>query len=403
MTPDGREEARFAFGKNWQAFLNTFSEERLLQAQTRLLALLRLDNLHGASFLDVGSGSGLHSLAAHLSGAARVISFDYDRHSVEATQSLRAYAGNPETWVVMQGSVLDDAFMQSLGKADIVYSWGVLHHTGNMRRAIRNAAIPVSDNGVLCLALYSDTNYRDGILFGHPSPEEWLQIKQIYNRSSLIKKRYMEYRYVFDHWVRPALPHPIHTLWACGNLRRTIRSYKSCRGMEFWTDIKDWLGGWPMEFIKEAECIALCRDELGLEPVDLHTGEGNTEYLFRRKGAANYWDAVLAEQAEIALPQPYEHAGGFMWRAHLPKLSHVASSSEDPRKSPASLLENNCLTGCRNSPHEAIRRFGEGRYSHWGEDFFFSTPDNTSPNENGRRYSLRVPGDWTREMQPCAG
>ena len=402
MTHDDRADARFAFGKNWQAFLHAFSEERLLHAQARLLELLRLGSLRGASFLDIGSGSGLHSLAAYLSGAARVISFDYDQHSVEATQSLRAYAGNPETCTVMQGSVLDEAFMQSLGKADIVYSWGVLHHTGDMRRAIRNAAIPVSDNGVLCLALYSDTVYRNGTLAGFPSPEEWLRKKQLYNRSSPIKKRCMEYRHVFDHWIKPAIPHPINTLRACGHLWRTIESYTALRGMEFWTDIKDLLGGWPMEFIREAECVALCRDELGLEAVALHTGEGNTEYLFRPRGAVNYWDAVLAEQAEMPLPPPYEHAGGFMWRVHLPLLRHRGCSNEAPRKSVALLLENRSLTGCQYSQHEAIRRFGEGRYSHWGEDFFFSTPDNTDPNENGRQYALRVPNEWIREIHPCA-
>jgi hypothetical protein len=106
------------------------------------------------------------------------------------------------------------------------------------------------------------------------------------------------------------------------------------------------------------------------------------------------------EQAEITLPHPYEHVGGFMWRAHLPMLRHVASGNAEPGKSVAQLMENGCLTGYRNSGHEAIRRFGEGRYSHWGEDFFFSTPDNRSPNENGRLYSMRVPGDWMREMKP---
>jgi hypothetical protein len=161
--------------------------------------------------------------------------------------------------------------------------------------------------------------------------------------------------------------------------------------MSFWTDIRDWMGGWPMEFVKEAECVDFCGRELGLEPLVIYTGEGNTEFLFRPSGVSNYWDDILAEQTEIPLPRPYEHVDGFMWRVHLPDLRQQSSNSDTPRKSSVALVENGRLTGYQNASQEGIRRFGEGRYLHWDEYFLFSTPDNSSPNENGRQYALRLP------------
>jgi hypothetical protein len=172
--------------------------------------------------------------------------------------------------------------------------------------------------------------------------------------------------------------------------------------MHFWTNVRDWLGGWPMEFVKESECVDFCNKELGLELVAQHTGEANSEFLFRPSGVSNYWDAVLAEQREISLPQPYENVGGYMWRVHIPALLCIASTSEVPRKSDAVLTENGRIIGYRHASHEAIAVWGGGGYSHWGEYLFFSTSDNTSPNENGRRYSLRLSSAIMNETKICA-
>ena len=124
-------EKRFEFGKNWKNYIErSFSQEKVEVSKKHILNFLERSHLEGLRFLDIGCGSGLHSLGALQLGAAEVMSFDYDNKSVEAASMLYKYAGEPKNWKIMQGSVLDEQFMVSLPKADIVYSWGVLHHTG---------------------------------------------------------------------------------------------------------------------------------------------------------------------------------------------------------------------------------------------------------------------------------
>src|SRR5262245_33858198 len=128
---------RYGFGKNWAQFIDAhFDQERVDIAQQHLLAFLKLPDLAGKVFLDIGCGSGLHSLAAWRAGAREVISFDIDADSVQTTRQLRHWGGNPPNWCVRQGSVLDPEFLAGLPPADIVYSWGVLHHTGAMWDAV---------------------------------------------------------------------------------------------------------------------------------------------------------------------------------------------------------------------------------------------------------------------------
>ena len=81
--------------------------------------------------------------------------------------------------------------MKGLDLADIVYSWGVLHHTGEMWRAIENAALPIAPNGVFYIALYSSDGYLD------PPPAYWLDVKKRYNRANPLIKRWMEWQYAW--------------------------------------------------------------------------------------------------------------------------------------------------------------------------------------------------------------
>ena len=69
----------FEFGKNWKAFSETaLSAETIQEAERSLRTLLDCDALRGQTFLDIGSGSGLFSIAAARLGATPVTGVDVD-------------------------------------------------------------------------------------------------------------------------------------------------------------------------------------------------------------------------------------------------------------------------------------------------------------------------------------
>jgi SAM-dependent methyltransferase len=276
LIPEVESADRFEFGRNWKRFIRDhLSQEQIEHSKRHLLDFLGLADLRGRSFLDIGCGSGLHSLAAHQSGAHDIFGFDYDPHSVDATLVCRRFAGDPRNWRVVQGSILDEAFVGSLSLADIVYSWGVLHHTGDVWRGIRNAASRVRDGGVFYLALYSADVQKD------PPPEFWLDVKRRYNRATWLGKRRMDLWYIW----RFAMGQDVRKLPVI--LARVIGfgGHRRGRGMSFFTDVRDWLGGWPMEFVYDREVIQFC-EGCGLVLDKIRTGEANTEFLFRRPPAS---------------------------------------------------------------------------------------------------------------------
>lgn len=258
-------EGRYGFGENWQKFLKTdFSEERAAIAQAWLLNFLGLERLDGLSFLDIGSGSGLHSLGAWRAGARQVVSFDYDPNSVAATRFLHDRAGKPENWAVFQGSILDRDLCARLDKADIVYSWGVLHHTGDVWAAIDNTISLMGADSRLYIALYDEDRYF--------AAQEWLDIKQRYNRAGRLRRWLMEMEQV---WTVHCHRKPVNLL----RLPAIARAYRASRGMALLADVRDWLGGWPMEFTNPRQVVAFAQAR-GLALVKLSVGEGNAEYLF---------------------------------------------------------------------------------------------------------------------------
>jgi SAM-dependent methyltransferase len=262
-----QDKVSFSFGKNWQDFVTSYlTPERVAIAKRHLAEFLGMPDLKGKSFLDIGCGSGLSSLAAYELGAATIVSFDLDPKAVKTTQKLKEIAGNPTHWMIVQGSILDDQFISALAKADIVYSWGVLHHTGRMWDAIEHASRLLADQGLLYIALYTTTRYS----------QYWLWVKKRYNRASTFGKRMMEIAYISAHIF-------VRLFVRFQNPIRHILDYRKKRGMAYLTDVRDWLGGYPYEHAKIEEVLRFARKNLNLELINLKTGAANTEYLFLKK------------------------------------------------------------------------------------------------------------------------
>jgi SAM-dependent methyltransferase len=265
----------FGFGRNWQRYLEEYlSPERERIAAESLDTLLEVD-LRGKTFLDIGCGSGLFSRCAHNAGARSVVSLDVDPDSVAATKLLRERSSSPDTWTVLHGSILDDAVVSGLEPAQIVYSWGVLHHTGDMWQSIRNASSLVAPGGIFCIAIYNKVTGR--IM----DSKRWLRIKRAYNHSPRPVQLGMEWLYA--------------GYFGLGQLRdrnnpfRIAREYKVSRGMALRTDLIDWLGGYPYEFATVEEVVTFCERECGLRKrkvVPNHPmATGNHEFVFERADA----------------------------------------------------------------------------------------------------------------------
>lgn len=268
MQTVAEEKVTFSFGKNWEQFIRAnFSEERIEIARQHLLDFLGMKDLQGKYFLDIGCGSGIHSLAAFRSAAPRIVSFDVDPYSVATTKRIHEMYGSPANWQIVNGSILDDNFIHSVEPADIVYSWGVLHHTGSVWQAIKNAAAFLKPGSIFYIAIYDKT----------PDTPYWIDIKKKYNRATSLGKKLMELSYVWRTFFKTASPSRVKQSITY------IKNYKTSRGMEFWTDVKDWLGGWPYEPATQEEICRFCEGTLGLERMKVKTGEANIEYLFKKK------------------------------------------------------------------------------------------------------------------------
>lgn len=228
---------RFEFGKNWKHFLEFLDEKRITAAESSLSDMLEMRDLSGVSFLDIGSGSGLFSLAARRLGA-RVVSFDYDSDSVACTRELKQrYLPHDAQWVLDQGSILDTSYIESLGKFDIVYSWGVLHHTGDMWKALANADSAVANGGKLFIAIYNDTGSQS---------KRWEWIKRTYCKlPDFLKTPFA---------AAAIMPEESKRLMTCllkgkpAEYLRYWKDYRNDRGMNRWHDIIDWVGGYPYEY-----------------------------------------------------------------------------------------------------------------------------------------------------------
>src|SRR5258707_12641383 len=139
--PGEASAIRFDFGANWTRFLAVVSEKHIEAAAEKLSSWL--GDLRGRTFIDVGCGSGIHSLAALRLDASRIVSFDYDPRSVGYFHEMKRRFAPDANWTIERVSALDESYLRSLGAFNVVYSWGVLHHTGHMWAALDLVTIPV--------------------------------------------------------------------------------------------------------------------------------------------------------------------------------------------------------------------------------------------------------------------
>jgi 2-polyprenyl-3-methyl-5-hydroxy-6-metoxy-1,4-benzoquinol methylase len=269
---------RFEFGKNWSRFLALLDDERIARAEESLKAMLEVEDLEGKSFLDIGSGSGLFSLAARRLGA-RVHSFDYDPHSVACTTELRRrYFQGDDSWKIEEGSALDADYVKSLGKFDVVYSWGVLHHTGEMWKALENAQLPVAAGGRLFIAIYNDQGSRS---------RRWLWVKRTYNDLPRPFRAPFALITIAPQEMKSML-RSLVTLKP-GEYVRSWTQYDKNRGMSRWRDIVDWVGGYPYEVAKPEEIFDFYRAR-GFRLTKMKCGAvglGCNEFVFVRDDSAS--------------------------------------------------------------------------------------------------------------------
>lgn len=257
------EKITFSFGQNWSDYVTTVTKREIESARKDLEEWIGPSGVEGRTVLDIGSGSGIHSLSFLSMGACSVRSFDVDPFSVRATRTLWEKTGKPAAWTVSEGSVLDPSFLKTLGRFDLVYSWGVLHHTGAIWEALNNASTLVKPGGRLFISLYASG----------PKYESDLDLKRNYNAASPLGKRLMEWRWIANLMFIRLVHFRNPFAW---NEQRE-------RGMNVYHDLIDWLGGLPYEVTGEDETIVFFRKRrFVLERIKVNGERSCNIYVFSR-------------------------------------------------------------------------------------------------------------------------
>ncbi|REK13057.1 MAG: class I SAM-dependent methyltransferase [Planctomycetota bacterium] len=263
---------RYEFGENWRRFLARLTPRQIDEAGRSLSAMLGRDSLTGQAFLDIGSGSGLFSLAARKLGA-RVHSFDYDPRSVACTRALKdQYFAEDSQWTIEEGSVLDRGYIESLGRFDVVYAWGVLHHTGALEQAMNHAALPVAAGGQLYVAIY---NYQP----------IWTRFHTAVKRTYVASPRPLRAVIAGGSMAFHATRGLVKDLVLLRDPTARYRNYNRLRGMSWWHDQLDWIGGYPFEAATPDDVQAFYRQrDFELERMTT-CGKlpGCNEFVFRRR------------------------------------------------------------------------------------------------------------------------
>ncbi len=149
-----------------------------------------------------------------------------------------------------EGSILEDC--SGLGQFDIVYSWGVLHHTGDMYKALNNASKHVKSGGKLIISIYNK----------HFTSKSWKQMKKLYNNSPKVIKMFL---FLITYIVKGA------GVW----ITQGKNPFRKSRGMNFYFDIYDWIGGYPYEYASIEE-IRSFFEKLNFKVLEVRQTKGFT-------------------------------------------------------------------------------------------------------------------------------
>ncbi len=260
----------FWFGDNWKYYVEHIVTEKIIEEATQsMLRFLPKEEWKGKSFIDIGSGSGLFSLAALRLGCKKVVSFDLDDKSIEAATILRKrfYKGKEDAWELFQGSILDEKTVKRFKEQfDIVHSWGVLHHTGAMHKAIKNAGTFVKPKGHFILAIYNHT----------ASSQWWHDTKKWYSSLPNIAKMSVEHSYA-----------SAVTLGFIAK-RRTLNTKRE-RGMDIYRDAIDWIRGYPYEYASVKDIISF------IEPLGFTLVATPTALPEEKQRKAGFLESVRAK------------------------------------------------------------------------------------------------------------
>ncbi|CAK9024116.1 Methyltransf_25 domain-containing protein [Durusdinium trenchii] len=450
----------YNFGENWNSFIHKLNcssssssgpgdlQNALLISMMNLLNFLSpmgrfVDGwqvadgqvLKNLSFLDVGCGSGIHSAAAAVASASVVLSFDRQTDSLTSTRALQQRYGSQISkatrWDAYLGDILKKEDLDH--RTDVVYSWGALHHTGDLWKALEHSCHlvkrPEEGGGAFMLALYAREMVRD--------PDYWVYIKRLYVSLDEINRGQMEREYGW--WLLKE-----EVLQKHRNPFVLAFEAQFQRGMNFWTDVKDWLGGYPIEFSEASDVIRFVRERCGLVPARVQPSVV-TEFLFvtdprlfdaetesRRSKLVLDWHSELAERPQVVLKGPFvrlklQHSRSRCYAAELP--SEVPAvwelrfdvhedgyqygfgvesdlEAEDKRRTVDTLAK---LFGDEDRNREQPTRAWQARFGfdgltcdhpgrhfrevYWIEELpvvIFSSSDGSDPNDNGRIYSIFV-------------
>lgn len=261
-------EAGFDFGANWQRYsLHALTADRVEEARADFSTLTEEIDLNSKTFLDVGFGQGLISFNAASAGA-KVYSLDISPRCLEALE-VTAQFFDPsirEKLDITVGSILSNETVQSLLEKNVdgyhvVHAWGVLHHTGDLKGAFANCVKLLGDQGALIVAIYNR----------HWSSPVWKLIKRLYCAAPVVVQKLLI-----------AVFTPIIFVAKFLVTRKSPMSTE--RGMEFFTDIVDWVGGYPYEYASVEEMRSLGNEHglklLRVNPASVPTG--CNEFVFSR-------------------------------------------------------------------------------------------------------------------------